>query len=118
MSTSRRRCKILNHPDADAYLMLTLNVEDAEPHEKIEPCAFAVVEGLAYVVPIEEEGDVSLLVLLTEKSTFPPEAEDAPVARWWREATHKRTYSALKVFLAKHGIENGIRQLLAEVAPN
>lgn len=114
MSKSEHRCRIINHHDEEAYLQLTLNVDDVEPAEGVEPCAVAVLEGLAYVVPLDVEGDMHPMLVLTEANEFPPESDDAPVAKWWREAKPKRSYEALKRLFEVEGIIRAFQQIEAE----
>lgn len=114
MAQSERRCRIVNHPDAEAYLLLTLKVEDVSAAKDIEPYAVAVTEGLAYVVPIDVSGVVHPMLVLTETREFPPEADDAPVAKWWREARPKRTYDALKALIEDVGVLDAGHTIMVE----
>lgn len=114
MAKSEHRCRIINHPDEDVCLQLTFNVEDAEPARGIEPCAVAVIEGLVYLIPLEADGEIHPLLVLTDAGDFPPEADDSPVARWWREAKPKRAYVSLKRLIEAEGLLAAIKMLREE----
>lgn len=114
MAKSEHRCRIINHPDEEAYLQLTLNVDDVETAKEVDPVAVAVTEGLAYVVPLDVEGELHPMLVLTETSDFPEESDDAPVAKWWREAKPKRSYGALKRLLESEGIRDAYKLISEE----
>jgi hypothetical protein len=107
---------MINHPDEGVFLRLTLEIDDANPAQGIEPCAVAVLEGLAYVIPLDVDGELHPMLVLTEIDDFPPEAEDAPVAKWWREAMPKRDYVSLRALIEADGVESAITTLYTESA--
>lgn len=107
---------MINHPDEGVVLQLTLEVDDAAPAEGIEPCVVAVHEGLAYVVPLDLDGEIHPMLILTGLDDFPPESDDAPVARWWREAGPKRDYVSLRTLFEGQSVESAITHLYTESA--
>lgn len=109
----------MNHPDEEVSLQLTLDLDDipktddVTPADGMDPYAVAVVEGIAYVIPLAVEGDLRPMMILTELAEFPDE-DDAPIARWWREASPKREYLSLKDLVERIGIEGTGTQLSHE----
>ncbi len=103
-------CQILNHPSDEVELHLTLRLENTEVATHMPPFAVAVSEGMAYVIPLIDKGETHPLVVLCERSEFPPESTES-VTLWWREALHKRPLADLKDLLKERGIE-GTKQCI------